>query len=224
LEALVRWPHPTKGMLVPDHFIDLAEVSGLIRPLTRWVINKSLRDIALLHAEGHRPHLSVNISVRNLFEPHFVDEVSAALRRHSVDPSFLRLEITETQVMDDPRLADAVLGRLGSLGISGSVDDFGTGHSSLSNLQSLPISEIKIDRSFVSEMHSDEAAATIVRSIVALGHNLGLTVVAEGVETNEAMTSLALLGCDSAQGFHFARPLPFDQLAAHLAEFPSVSD
>ena len=221
LEALVRWNHPTRGLLGPTEFISLAEVSGLIRPLTRWVLDRALADVSQLHRSGFEPDLSVNISVRNLFEPHFVDEVEGALQRHSVGPSSLKLEITETQVMDDPKLADAVLGRLGQLGVAGSVDDFGTGHSSLSNLQSLPISEIKIDRSFVAQMSESDSAATIVRSIVALGHNLGLTVVAEGVETNEHLTTLSLLGCDAAQGYHLARPLSFEQVTAHMERYPA---
>ena len=154
-----------------------------------------------LDALGHRLDLVVNVSVRNLYESTFVDSIRGALDRTGLDGERAILELTETQVMDDPLLAHGVLDRLRSLGIRSSVDDFGTGHSSLSNLQSLPLSEIKIDKSFVLAMgDGDEAAATIVKSIVALGQNLGLDVVAEGVETPSAMTRLAMLGCDYAQG------------------------
>jgi len=217
VEALVRWNHPERGLIGPGEFIDVAEVSGVIRPLTRWVFETAAADVARLDASGFVLDLAVNVSVRNLYEPAFVDAIRGALDRTGLDGARAILELTETQVMDDPLLAHGVLDRLRSLGIRGSVDDFGTGHSSLSNLQSLPLSEIKIDKSFVLAMgDGDEAAATIVKSIVALGQNLGLDVVAEGVETPSAMTRLAMLGCDLAQGFLFAAPLPIDELEHYL--------
>jgi predicted signal transduction protein with EAL and GGDEF domain len=217
VEALVRWRHPTRGLLVPAEFIDVAEVSGIIRPLTRWVLGTATRDIAGLRAAGHDLGVSINVSVRNLYEASFVETVRTALAHSGLAGDHITLELTETQVMDDPLLAHGVLGRLGELGIRGSVDDFGTGHSSLANLQSLPLHEVKIDRSFVLAMDDDdEAAAAIVRSIIGLGHNLGLEVVAEGVETNEALTRLALLRCDRAQGHHIAHPMPVDELDHYL--------
>ena len=217
VEALVRWEHPARGLLEPADFIDVAEVSGIIRPLTRWVIGTAARDIAGLRAAGHDLGVSVNVSVRNLYEPSFVDTVRTALADSGLAGRHVTLELTETQVMDDPLLAHSILGRLGELGVRGSVDDFGTGHSSLANLQSLPLHEVKIDRSFVVAMDDDdEAAAAIVRSIIGLGHNLGLEVVAEGVETNEALTRLALLRCDRAQGHHVAPPMPIDDLDRFL--------
>lgn len=217
VEALVRWQHPERGLIGPGKFIDVAEVSGVIRPLTRWVFETAATEIQQLDALGHRLDLAVNVSVRNLYEPSFVDAIRSVLERTGLAGERAILELTETQVMDDPLLANGVLDRLRSLGIRGSVDDFGTGHSSLSNLQSLPLSEIKIDKSFVLAMgDGDEAAATIVKSIVSLGQNLGLDVVAEGVETPSAMTRLAMLGCDYAQGYLFASPLTIDQLHDYL--------
>ncbi|MEM8706967.1 MAG: EAL domain-containing protein, partial [Actinomycetota bacterium] len=152
VEALVRWNHPDRGLVPPIEFIDLAEVTGLIRPMTQWVMNRALRDLAGLHADGHELGVSINVSVRNLYEPGFVDSVETALARHRVDGRYVTIELTETQVMDDPLLAHSVLGRLQKFGVRSSVDDFGTGHSSLSNLQSLPVSEVKIDKSFVQDM------------------------------------------------------------------------
>jgi diguanylate cyclase (GGDEF)-like protein/PAS domain S-box-containing protein len=217
IEALVRWNHPERGSLGPGDFIDVAEVSGVIRPLTRWVFEQAAIDVQRLEASGHLLDLAVNVSVRNLYEPAFVEAIQGALERTGLDGARVTLELTETQVMDDPLLAHGVLGRLSALGVRGSIDDFGTGHSSLSNLQSLPVSEIKIDKSFVLAMgDGDEAAATIVKSIVSLGQNLGLDVVAEGVETPSAMTRLAMLGCDYAQGYLFARPMARDELLDYL--------
>lgn len=217
IEALVRWDHPERGVIGPAEFVDVAEVSGVIRPLTRWVFEQAAGDAQRLSGAGHVLDLAVNVSVRNLYEPAFVDAIRGALERTEFPGDRVILELTETQVMDDPLLAHGVLDRLRGLGVRGSVDDFGTGHSSLSNLQSLPLSEIKIDKSFVQGMgDGDEAAATIVKSIVALGHNLGLRVVAEGVETPSALTRLSMLGCDHAQGFLLSAPLPYDELVAFL--------
>lgn len=217
VEALVRWRHPERGLLYPAEFIDVAEVSGVIRPLTRAVFARAAHDIRRIDGLGHQLDLAVNVSVRNLYEPSFVEGISTVLAESGLDGSRVTLELAETQVMDDPLLAHGVLDRLRTLGVSGSVDDFGTGNSSLSNLQSLPVSEIKIDRSFVLAMgDGDESAATIVKSIVSLGHNLGLDVVAEGVETPSAVTRLSMLGCQYAQGFLFARPMPVDELVDYL--------
>ncbi|MEM9203724.1 MAG: EAL domain-containing protein [Actinomycetota bacterium] len=218
VEAFVRWEHPLRGIVSPIEFIDLAEVTGLVRPMTHWILDRSLADLAELHREGHDLGVSINISVRNLYEPGFADSVAAALGRHGVAGDRLTLELTETQVMDDQLLADSVLGRLRQFGVRSSIDDFGTGHSSLASLQSLPVSEIKIDKSFVQGMTENDAAATIVRSIISLGHNLGLSVVAEGVESNETMTGLSLLGCDRGQGFHFAHPMVLDSLRPYLVD------
>lgn len=218
VEALIRWDHPTRGLIAPANFIDVAEVSGMIRPLTEFVMRRAINDISDLRRAGHEVGLAINISVRNLYEPSFVSSVSDSLAAAHLNGEHLTLEITETQVMDDPILAHDVLGRLGAIGVKGSVDDFGTGHSSLSNLQSLPVGEIKIDRSFILGMAAgDAASATIVNSIVGLGHNLGLDVVAEGVESEQMLERVTDLKCDRAQGFHLAHPMSRDNLSSFLA-------
>ena len=211
-EALVRWEHPRLGLLAPVHFIDVAEVSGSIGPLTRWVIAEAIAALACWRAAGHQVGVAVNLSVRNLYDPdlfaYLVDQLAAA----DMDPSELTLELTETELMDDPGLAQEVFGALGELGVSTSVDDFGTGYSSLTYLLELPLQEIKIDRSFVSALQRDSDEFTIVRSLIDLGHNLGLEVVAEGVEGPGDLALLEGLGCDLAQGYHLSRPLPLADL------------
>jgi len=220
VEALVRWNHPLRGLIQPSRFIDVAEVSGIIRPLTKFVMRRAINDVSDFRRAGHDIGLAINISVRNLYEPSFVNAVRETLAAAHLPGDTVTLEITETQVMDDPILADDVLGRLGAIGVSGSVDDFGTGHSSLSNLQSLPVSEVKIDKSFVLGMAAgDPASATIVKSIVALGHNLGLDVAAEGIESGEMLDRVKALGCDRAQGFHLAHPMSRANLSTFLDSY-----
>ncbi len=212
VEALVRWEHPTFGLLGPDQFIELAELSGAIQPITRWVIGEGLRAAATLTREGHRLGLAVNLSVRNLYDPDLVPFIAHQLRVHGVEPQRLVVELTETELMDDPSLARDVFHALGELGVATSIDDFGTGYSSLTYLRDLPLQELKIDRSFVSGMHANSDEFTIVRSMIDLGHNLGLDVVAEGVEYGDDLTLLRRLGCDYAQGFHISHPLPLPKL------------
>ncbi len=225
VEALVRWNHPTRGLVAPGNFIDVAEVSGVIRPLTRFVMRRAINDVSDFRRAGHDIGLAINISVRNLYEPSFVSAVKDSLTAAHLSGRHITLEISETQVMDDPILTHDVLGRLGSLGVKGSVDDFGTGHSSLANLQSLPVHEIKIDRSFVLAMaEGDVASATIVKSIVALGHNLGLDVVAEGIETAQVLNRLSDLECDRAQGFYLAHPMSRANLSSFLDSNRIVAD
>ena len=223
VEAFLRWNHPTRGLLGPGEFIDLAELSGLIRPLTRWVLHRAITDTAELNADGHPIGVSINVSIRNLYESVLVDEVNSLIENAGLAHERLTVELTETQIMDDPVLAHNVLGRLGELGVRSTVDEFGTGQSSLSTLQSLPVSEIKIDKSFVQDMAAgDEAATAIVRSIISLAHILELDVVAEGVETTETLTQLSLLGCDRAQGNLLAKPMAFRELHRYLSN-PTVS-
>ncbi len=220
VEALVRWDHPLRGMIQPSRFIDVAEVSGIIRPLTKFVMRRAINDVSDFRRAGHDIGLAINVSVRNLYEPSFVQAVRETLTAANLPGDSITLEITETQVMDDPILAHDVLGRLGALGVSGSVDDFGTGHSSLSNLQSLPVGEVKIDKSFVLGMAAgDSASATIVKSIVSLGHNLGLDVAAEGIENAEMLDRIRDLGCDRAQGFHLAHPMSRANLSTFLDSY-----
>ena len=215
-EALVRWNHPRLGLLGPERFIELAELSGAIQPLTRWVIAEGLRAMAAWRAAGHELGLAVNLSVRNLYDPDLVPHLARQLAQSGIDPEDLVLELTETELMDDPRLAREVFTALGDLGVSTAIDDFGTGYSSLTYLRDLPLQEIKIDRSFVSEMHRRSDEFTIVRSMIDLGHNLGLEVVAEGVEQADHLKLLGRLGCDLAQGFHISNPLPLPDLLAWL--------
>jgi len=216
-EALVRWNHPRLGLLGPDQFVELAELSGAIQPLTRWVMREGLLAVRAWQAQGHDVGLAVNLSVRNLYDPELVPHLAALLAETGVKPQDLIVELTETELMDDPNLARGVFTALGDLGVGTSIDDFGTGYSSLTYLRDLPLQEIKIDRSFVSEMHRRSDEFTIVRSMIDLGHNLGLDVVAEGVEHGDDLHLLQRLGCDLAQGFHLSKPLALDELLVWLA-------
>jgi len=207
-EALVRWQHPVHGLMPPAEFIELAEVSGLIQPMTRWIIKAALTQIRAWLDIGIEIKVGVNLSVRNLYERDLVPWVSDLLIEHGVDARLLKLEVTESELMDDPLLALEVLGKLKALGASTSIDDFGTGYSSLAYLKHLPIDELKIDQSFVGNMVNDRSDRTIVRSTIDLSHNLGLSVVAEGVEDGETLGALAELGCDRAQGYFVSRPVP----------------
>ena len=222
-EALVRWEHPEHGLMPPGEFIELAEVSGLIQPLTRWVVDTALAQIATWQAADRELTVSVNLSVRNLYDRDLVQWLSERIEHHQVPAQRIKIEITESELMDDPMLAMDILGRITAMGSSTSIDDFGTGYSSLSYLKHLAIDELKIDKSFVATMCSDDSDLTIVRSTIDLAHNLGLTVVAEGVEDGPTLGRLAELGCDRVQGYYLSRPLPiadFDRLLAdedHLA-------
>ncbi len=217
-EALVRWNHPRLGLLGPEQFVELAELSGAIQPLTRWVMQEGLSAAHTWQAQGHEVGLAINLSVRNLYDADLVANLAALLRQTSVRPEDVVLELTETELMDDPNLAREVFTALGDLGVGTSIDDFGTGYSSLTYLRDLPLQEIKIDRSFVSEMHRRSDEFTIVRSMIDLGHNLGLDVVAEGVEHGDDLHLLQRLGCDLAQGFHLSPPLPLEELLPWLAQ------
>jgi diguanylate cyclase (GGDEF)-like protein len=207
-EALLRWHHPELGFVAPDEFIPLAERTGLIVPLTTYVLDRALGQCATWVSDGIDIGVAVNISVRNLLDSDLPDEIGALLVRHGVEPRRLTLEITESSVMADPTRAVDVLERLSRIGIRLSVDDFGTGYSSLTYLKKLPVDEVKIDKSFVLSMATDAGDAAIVRSIIDLGGSLGLAVVAEGVEDEASWTRLAELGCDILQGYALCRPVP----------------
>src|SRR5690606_25175717 len=200
----------------PGEFMELAEMSGVVQPLTRWVLRQSIRQVRQLTVDGEFLHVAVNISARNLYEPDLIDWLVNLLESERFPGERLTLEITESLLMDDPLLALGVLRRLKTFGISLSVDDFGTGYSSLSYLRDLPIDEIKIDQSFVAAMALPGGDDTIVRSVIDLGHNLGLAVVAEGVEDVETLVRLRDMGCDRAQGFVLSQPLPAEDLAGLL--------
>ncbi len=207
-EALVRWQHPELGLLPPSDFMPIVEQTGLIGPLTRHVLEKAVAQCAAWRQGGHELTVSVNLSVRNLLDPDLSPLIADLLKIYRLTPEALELEITESMLMSDPDRSLVTLMRLSQLGVGLSVDDYGTGYSSLANLRRLPIDELKIDRSFVSPMLSDESDLIIVRSTINLGHDLGLKVVAEGVEDEATLHRLEKLGCDLAQGYHFSKPLP----------------
>ena len=217
VEALVRWEHPTRGLLPPADFVPLAERTGAVTELTHWVLDAALRQCRAWRDAGRDLPIAVNLAAANVLDVGLPDTVADLLRAHGVPGSGLECEISEHTMMADPVRATDVLSRLRDLGVRLSLDDFGTGHSSLAYLKRLPLDEVKIDRSFVAGMAEDENDAVIVRSTIDLARNLGLDVVAEGVETEAIMQDLAALSCDVAQGFFVSRPLPADRLEDWLA-------
>ncbi len=219
LEALVRWQHPTRGLVFPDDFIPIAENTGLIGALTLEVLDQSLRFARDLRDAGTPLGVAVNISVRCLTDLELPRQVAGLLGRWGVPPEMLTLEVTETTIMVDPTRTMTVLGLLRDLGVSLSIDDFGTGYSSLAYLKRLQAHELKIDKSFVFMMTSNSNDAVIVRSTIELGHNLGLRLVAEGVEDAETWSMLKALGCDVIQGYHLSRPLPAEQVCAWITDY-----
>ena len=212
VEALVRWQHPTRGLLYPDHFIELAEHTGLIRPLTTFVVDRALADCRAWRDQGIELTVAVNLSSRNLLDPGLPRQIAQLLVHHGLPASALEIEITESTAMADPERSLRVLAELRNLGIRLAVDDYGTGHSSLAYLSRLPVDALKIDRSFVMQMGLDAKSDMIVRSTVDLARNLGLRVVAEGVEESDVYVRLAELGCDAAQGYWLARPGPVEDV------------
>jgi EAL domain-containing protein (putative c-di-GMP-specific phosphodiesterase class I) len=207
-EALVRWQHPQRGLVPPMQFIPFAEQTGFIRVLTMWVFEEAARQWLALVAQGMTLTLSVNLSTRDLLDQDLPQKFDALLTQHRVPAEAFCLEITESAIMDDPQRALNTLNRLSALGFKLSIDDFGTGYSSLAYLKRLPVDELKIDKSFVLSMETDVDDAKIVRSTIDLAHNLGLTVVAEGVENAKAWDLLRELNCDQAQGYHMGKPMP----------------
>ncbi|TME97693.1 MAG: PAS domain S-box protein [Chloroflexi bacterium] len=214
LEALVRWNHPREGLLPPDRFISLAEDTNVIRPLTSWVLDTALAQLALWIASGQDLSVAVNVSPRSLDDHSIVEDVTRALATSRVEPRRLTLEVSEGAAMSAP--AAKALERLAELGVQLSLDDFGTGYSSLIYLKRLPIHEIKVDRSFVKTLPGDPDAAAIVKAAVGLGHSLGLRVIAEGVEDRDAEGMLIEAGVDAAQGFFIGRPAPEEEMTALL--------
>ena len=212
LEVLCRWPHPRHGMVPPDEFIRLAEMGDLIKPLTALVIDLALAQWVRWAQQDFRPRLAINLSPRSLVDDAIVTDIVDALKRHGVPAEFVELEVTEGAFLVDPERALTLLGRLRALGLSLSIDDFGTGFSSLSYLRRMPLSALKIDKSFVLGMAQNAADKTIVNSTINLAHNLGLAVIGEGVETEALRDILLALGCDIGQGYWFARPMPADEV------------
>ncbi len=208
VEALLRWQHPERGLVPPDAFIPLAENTGLIGAITRHVLDLALAQARIWTDAGTPLKIAVNTSARNLHDEDFDRTVRGLLTKHGVPASQLLLEVTESALMADPVRARQLLQRLAAQGVAISIDDFGAGYTSIKQLRSLPISELKVDRSFVQAMEQDAGEELIVRSVIELGRNLGLTTVAEGVETPEALVKLVAFGCDTAQGYVLAKPMP----------------
>ncbi|WP_371226422.1 putative bifunctional diguanylate cyclase/phosphodiesterase [Pseudomonas sp. QE6] len=217
-EALLRWLHPQRGLLMPDTFITLAERTGLIIAIGDWVLDEACRQMSLWYAQGYRDwRVAVNLSALQFCHAGLVDSVAGALRRYQLPANCLTLEITETTAMRDADASLEILGRLAEMGVDLSIDDFGTGYSSLLYLKRLPANELKIDGGFVRDLEQDSDDAAIVSAIVALGQALELRIVAEGVETPRQQDFLTRLGCDSLQGFLFGKPVPAEQFIDHLS-------
>jgi diguanylate cyclase (GGDEF)-like protein len=221
LEALVRWRHPTRGLIPPDEFIPVAEQTGLIGPLANYVIAAAAQQWQQWHATGLSVGISVNLSMRNLQDPSIADQVGRQLLENRMPTSVLIVEITESSIMADSARILQSLESLAAAGIGISVDDFGTGYSSFTHLRQLPVREIKVDKSFVMNMTRDAGDAAIVRSVIDLGRNLGLQVVAEGVESADAWRQLAAWGCHRIQGYHLSKPMPADAATAWLMDRPT---
>jgi diguanylate cyclase (GGDEF)-like protein len=218
VEALLRWQHPERGLVGPDEFIPMAQQTGLIKPMTLYVIDEALRQCRAWLADGLRLAIAVNLSARNLVDVDFPAQVGGLLERWDIEPALIEFEITESAMLTDPGRTRLILEQLSEMGIRLSIDDFGTGYSSLAYLKRLPVNEIKVDRSFVMNMDEDEDDATIVRSTIDLGRNLGLDVVAEGVESEQVWERLRVLGCTAAQGYYLSRPVPASDLGAWLQQ------
>jgi diguanylate cyclase (GGDEF)-like protein len=215
-EVLLRWQHPTRGLLTPVDFIPFAEQTGFIRWLTRWTLDHSMAQAAEWHRAGLALNLAVNISSEDIGDSRFDSRVASLLSRHQLPPSLLTLELTETGFIEDPTRALMMLSALAALGVGLSIDDFGTGYSSLSHLARMPVDEMKIDRSFIQSLESDPEFATVVRSAIDMGHGLGLKVVAEGIESAAAANRLREFGCDIAQGYLYAKPVPLPEFEAWM--------
>jgi EAL domain-containing protein (putative c-di-GMP-specific phosphodiesterase class I) len=220
VEALVRWQHPERGLLPPSEFLPFAEQTGTITHLTSWVAENTLRQCGEWRAAGLSLHVSLNVSSRDLLERDLPDRLGAAARQHGVPPACVVIEVTESALMEDPQRAQQTLLELKQQRFRIAIDDYGTGYSSLAYLQRLHCDELKLDRSFVMDVAIRAKDAAIVRSTVDLGHSLGLTVVAEGVESEAVIQKLRELGCDIAQGFEISRPIPASAFSEWLSACP----
>lgn len=224
VEALIRWQHPTRGLLPPSEFIPFAEQSGVIREITNWVVDATFAQAVRWRAQGLAIAISINLSVRDLLSPGLAVQLGELLRRHGASADWFMLEITERAIIDDPERALETSAQVHAMGFSLSIDDFGSGYSSLALIKKLPVAELKIDRSFVMKMAGDRDDMTIVRSVIELAHNMGLRVVGEGVESGEVLGLLGRMGCDAVQGYHICRPVPGDELEAWLAGRPGSNN
>ena len=215
-EALLRWNHPKYGIISPDEFIPMAERTRTIQDVTKWVIRQALTDCAKWHQQGKNLNISINLSASDLHDPELPDFIAGIQAATSISPDWITLEITESSIMTDPDKVLEIIQRLHKMGYKLSIDDFGTGYSSLAYLKKMPLSVLKIDRSFVQDILHNENDAIIVNATINLAHNLGLQVVAEGVENAEIMAKLSAYHCDMAQGFYFNKPQPVEEFSTWL--------
>jgi EAL domain-containing protein (putative c-di-GMP-specific phosphodiesterase class I) len=222
VEALARWHHPERGLLSPDEFIPLAERSNLLRPMTLFLLDTALKQCNAWRMKGMDVSVAVNLSMQNMLDLRLPNDLARLLTSWRLPPGSLELEITESTIMGDHRRATTILTRLNNMGVKLTIDDFGTGYSSLAYLQQLPVGSVKIDKSFVMSMSEDPGNAMIVKSTIDLGHNLGLEVVAEGVEDHSVYNQLAALGCDYAQGYFLSRPLSPEKMTVWLEVFSAT--
>jgi diguanylate cyclase len=206
-EALARWYHPIHGFIAPDEFVPMAERTRMIKQLTQWVLKRAFKDCAMWHEQGLNIKISVNLSTRDLHDPDLPDLIAGIAASSGIKPEWIILEITESAVMNEPENALAIINRLHDMGYQFSIDDFGTGYSSLAYLKKLPLAELKIDKSFVMDLMNSDNDMAIVKAIINLAHNLGLSVTAEGVETQAVLTKLKEYNCDIVQGYYFSKPL-----------------
>ncbi|MCF7821256.1 MAG: EAL domain-containing protein [Mariprofundaceae bacterium] len=216
VEALLRWNSADEGLIPPNHFIPVAESTGLIHPVTRYVLNEAMRQQALWIKNRYHINIAINLSARNLMEPDFISSITASLNRHDVSPGNFTLEITESATMGQPEKALQIIHELKAIGFSLSLDDYGTGYTSLSYLKNMPVDELKIDQSFIFNCLESDMDSAIIQSTIALVSNLGLTVVAEGIENQEVWDRLKEMGCDKGQGYFIARPMPADEFLQWL--------
>jgi EAL domain-containing protein (putative c-di-GMP-specific phosphodiesterase class I)/GGDEF domain-containing protein len=222
VEVLVRWQHPEHGIILPDQFIPFAERTGLIIPMTLWVLQQSLLQCRTWNEMNLETSVAVNLSMWNLEAQELPEQIEGLLRDTGAAPERLELEITETSIMNDPQRVIRTLNKIRDLGVRFAIDDFGTGYSSFAYLTKLPVSCIKIDKTFVQNIEADRDSSVVVKSIIDLGHNLGLKIVAEGVETAQAMELLRKLQCDEAQGYHLCRPITADMMTKFLLDPPAT--
>ena len=218
VEALLRWRHPSRGVVAPDQFIPMLEDSGLIVDVGRWVLGEACRQAAVWHAHGHRLSMSVNVSMRQLEVVTFVDHVQEALDASGLDPDALVIEITESTLMRDADATVTRLRQIKALGVHVAIDDFGTGYSSLAYLRQFPVDALKIDRSFISAMADSPESSALIHTLVELGRTLGLETLAEGIEDNEQLHKLQEEHCDRGQGFLFSRPIEPEAVEAFLEQ------